>query len=62
MTDTTVTIMRRQSRPLEPVPTGVSPVLRELPAIRAVMFDIYGTLLISASGDIDADASSNRPR
>lgn len=38
--------------PLEPVPTGVEPRGGELPGIRAVLFDLYGTLLISAAGDI----------
>ena len=37
--------------PLEPIPSGVSPELRELVGIRAVIFDIYGTLLISGAGD-----------
>lgn len=45
-------IIRRHCQPLEPVPTGTSPVLRFLPGIRAVLFDIYGTLFISASGDV----------
>lgn len=38
---------------LEPSPTGLSPLIRPDPSIRAFVFDIYGTLLISASGDID---------
>ena len=37
---------------LEPIPTGMESVLPRLDGIRAVLFDIYGTLLISASGDI----------
>ncbi len=38
---------------LEPRPTGISPRISGIPEIRAVLFDIYGTLLISASGDVD---------
>lgn len=37
---------------MDPLPTVVEPHLRELPGIRAVLFDIYGTLLISAAGDV----------
>lgn len=39
-------------KPLQPVPTSLSPRLRSLPDCKALLFDIYGTLLISASGDI----------
>jgi len=44
--------IRSLSTPLEPRPTEVTPKLDPLPGIRAVLFDIYGTLVISASGDI----------
>lgn len=39
-------------KPMEPIVTGVSPVLQKM-RVRAVVFDIYGTLLISDSGDIN---------
>ena len=45
-------IFRRHCRPLEPVPTGEVPVLKRLPDIRAVLFDVYGTLFISGSGEV----------
>ncbi len=45
-------IIRRLSSPLDPQPTGVEPKLPQLAGIRAVLFDVYGTLLISGSGDI----------
>lgn len=45
-------------QPLLPVPTGLTPRLRPLPGIRAVIFDIYGTLLISAAGDSVGDDES----
>jgi len=44
--------IRPLSSPLEPHPTHLVPKLDPLPGIRAVLFDIYGTLVISASGDI----------
>lgn len=37
---------------LSPIPTQLEPRLRVPKPIRAVLFDIYGTLLISSSGDI----------
>lgn len=39
-------------RPLEPMATGVKARIDPLPGIKAVIFDIYGTLIISAAGDI----------
>jgi putative hydrolase of the HAD superfamily len=39
-------------QPLQPLPTSLSPRIQAFPACKAMMFDIYGTLLISASGDI----------
>ncbi|HJN07692.1 MAG TPA: HAD family hydrolase [Pirellulaceae bacterium] len=44
--------IRKRCSPLEPVATEHPTVLRKLDRIRSVLFDIYGTLLISASGDI----------
>lgn len=49
-----------RSRPLEPLPTGIAPDVRPLAGIRAVLFDIYGTLVISASGDISLAQNQNR--
>jgi len=37
---------------LEPLPTGEVPVAKRLPGIRAVLFDVYGTLLVSGSGEV----------
>ena len=42
----------RRRVPLCPVPSGVRPRLSPIAGIRAVIFDIYGTLIISGSGDI----------
>lgn len=46
-----VRYVREKMNPLEPIPSGVEPRLRALSGIRAVIFDIYGTLLISGAGD-----------
>jgi len=38
---------------LEPIPTDFCPNLKVNTPVKAVIFDIYGTLIISSSGDID---------
>lgn len=38
---------------LQPIPTGFCPNLKTNSLAKAVIFDIYGTLIISSSGDID---------
>lgn len=40
------------SSPRQPIPTDVEPRLTKLEGIRAVAFDIYGTLFTSGSGDV----------
>jgi putative hydrolase of the HAD superfamily len=45
--------------PIGPISTGVQPVLGNL-TVKALIFDIYGTLLISASGDIDKETFQAR--
>jgi len=44
--------------PLEPVPTDL-PVKQAVVHPRAVIFDIYGTLLISAAGDVGPDSAED---
>ena len=52
--------IRQLSSPMKPYPTEISERLITLPDIRAVLFDIYGTLFISGTGDISiARAMSN---
>jgi len=46
-------IIRAHCRPRDPLPTDATPVLRPLAGLRAVLFDVYGTLLISASGELN---------
>jgi putative hydrolase of the HAD superfamily len=53
-------LIRRLSTRLEAHPTGLEPRLPELSGIRAVAFDIYGTLFISGSGDIGTAATGGR--
>ena len=45
-------LVRRHCQAMAPRPTGIEPRLNRLPGIRAVIFDIYGTLLVSGAGDI----------
>lgn len=52
MHDLFVERIRALSHPLSPLPTGEQPLLKQLPECKAVIFDIYGTCLISGSGDI----------
>lgn len=53
-------VVKALAEPLEPIDTGVSPRIESLGGIRAVMFDVYGTLLISGSGDIGTAAADNK--
>ena len=45
------------SQPLEPQPTGTELNLAVIDGIDTVLFDIYGTLLISGSGDVGTAAA-----
>ncbi len=49
--DWTSAVVTRQ-QPMRPLPTDVKPILRRIGGIRAVVFDVYGTLLISGSGEV----------
>jgi len=52
--------VRRYLRRLEPLPTSLTPQGELKESIRCVLFDIYGTLFISGSGDISL-ARQNSP-
>ena len=43
---------------LHPVPTGLCPQTKPKDKIKCILFDIYGTLFISGSGDIGAHQSA----
>jgi len=47
-----VEIFREHCRPLEPIATGETPRLDRLDGIKAVLFDVYGTLFVSTSGEV----------
>lgn len=52
MSNRLLEFLKQNSQPLQPLPTGLAPQLAELRGIRGVLFDIYGTLFISGSGDV----------
>jgi len=53
----TEAILRVRS-PLQPIATNIAPQLQSLRDIEAVIFDVYGTLIVSGSGDVgSADGS-----
>ena len=53
-----VEILRGYCRPLQPIPTETPAQLRPLPGIRAALFDVYGTMLVSGSGDVGTVATA----
>ncbi len=55
-----VELIRECSREMEPVATGVVPKVGSMEGIRAVLFDIYGTLFISGVGDISLVGEMDR--
>ncbi len=58
-----VELIRRLSAPLAARPVaGALPRLGPLDGVRGVLFDVYGTLLISAAGDIGAGSASREVR
>lgn len=58
MTENLSDIIKRLSSPLTPRATGMEPRCAVLDDIQAVLFDIYGTLLISGSGDVGVHSDS----
>lgn len=51
--------IKELSRPIDPVPTGMKPDLHPIDGIETILFDIYGTLLISGSGDVGTAAATD---
>lgn len=49
-------VIRARSEPLAPISAGIGARLRSLRVVRVVLFDIYGTLFLSGSGDIGTTA------
>lgn len=60
MTSEHLEILRRESHELLPVATDVEPRMQRLSGIQAVLFDIYGTLFISGSGDVGSASDSTQ--
>ncbi len=52
MSNTCSRIFHDRFEPLTPIATEVVPILPKLESVRAVLFDIYGTLFVSGSGDV----------
>lgn len=57
MNDRLIQILRQHSKSLTAQPTTAEPRLRRLTEVRAVLFDIYGTMLISGSGEVGTVAA-----
>lgn len=55
-----IDILRAHSSPLAPQPTATPPQLPALAGLKGIVFDIYGTLFISGSGDIGVAQNSSR--
>ncbi|MDK2963042.1 MAG: hypothetical protein PWQ29_436 [Verrucomicrobiota bacterium] len=55
--NTLLQTIRDFSHPIEPLPTGIEIRLQPIDGIETVLFDIYGTLLISGSGDVGTAAA-----
>ncbi len=45
--------------PMAPLPTDVEPKLNKLEGVKAVLFDVYGTLFVSGSGDVGTATAIN---
>ncbi len=52
-------VIRKNCPPLAPIPTDVEPRLNKLDRVRAVLFDVYGTLFVSGSGDVGTAAATD---
>lgn len=49
-----------ERQPLEPLKTNLDPSLHQIPGIKAVIFDVYGTLIVSGSGDVGSVDQTDR--
>lgn len=59
MTQNYAAYIRQHAAELSPIPTEHPARLASLAGIRAVLFDVYGTMLISGSGDVGTAAATN---
>lgn len=51
--------IKKLSQPIEPISTGITLDLHPINGVETVLFDIYGTLLISGSGDVGTAAATD---
>lgn len=58
--DDLISRVREASRELSPIPTETEAQLTPIPGIRAVLFDVYGTLVVSGSGDVGTTVGESR--
>ena len=52
-------IIHHLCREMEPLPTDTAARLDKLPGVKAVLFDVYGTLFASGSGDVGTAAATD---
>ena len=57
-----IDILRSHEMQLFPRFSGEKSVLNKIPGIRAILYDIYGTLFISGSGDVGISGEKARPQ
>ena len=56
-------VFDRHIHPLAPIPTGEIPTgLSKIRRVKAILFDVYGTLVISRSGDMDSHVLSHEQK
>ncbi len=55
-----IKIIREKSVQLDPIQTDVAPKVEPLPGMRAIVWDVYGTLFCSGSGDIGLAEAEDR--
>ena len=55
-------LINKHIRPMAPIATGITPELRKLKRFKAMLFDVYGTLLISRAGEIGFDQKLSKRR
>lgn len=53
-------LIAARSAPLDPRPTDLPPHVEPLHGIKAALFDVYGTLIVSGSGDVGLHAAEDR--
>jgi len=56
-----IEIIKSRSKPLKPIPAGVSGRGKIRKSLEAILFDIYGTLFVSGGGDISTTELKIKP-